>query len=121
MNNFRGKHTWSDFHELCLNPSLIIPPSSRDVYSSALCRNKKWRSRHPTRLKHKDILRRGRHEIGGGETVYTYVQEMGLTEKKPGQKKIDPILVDLMELDNWSLGRRTAKPWRGRKAIKKKS
>ena len=45
-----------------------------------------------TAFKRRGILRRGRHEIGGAETVNTYVQETGLTEKKPELEKIDPIL-----------------------------
>lgn len=72
-------------------------------------------------LRLKEVIVLGHHEIFVGEIVNTYIQETCLTDEKPDLEKIDPILFDMMKLDYWSLGRRTGKPWRDGKALKKKS
>lgn len=61
----------------------------------------------------------GSHEIFIGEVVNTYINESCLTEGKPDLAKIDPILFDFMMIDYWSIGKRTGKPWRDGKALKK--
>ena len=62
----------------------------------------------------------GQHEVFIGEIINTYINESCLTNNKPDLEKIDPILFDFMQIDYWSLGKRTGKPWHAGKSLKKK-
>lgn len=61
----------------------------------------------------------GQHEIFIGELVNTYVDERCLSNGKPDLAQIDPILFDFMMIDYWSIGKRTGKPWRDGKSLKR--
>ncbi len=61
----------------------------------------------------------GQHEIFIGELINTYIDEECLNNGKPDLARIDPLLFDFMMIDYWSIGKRTGKPWRDGKALKK--
>jgi flavin reductase (DIM6/NTAB) family NADH-FMN oxidoreductase RutF len=61
----------------------------------------------------------GEHEVFIGELVSTYIDETCLTDGKPDLARIDPLLFDFMKIDYWSIGKRTGKPWRDGKVLKK--
>jgi flavin reductase (DIM6/NTAB) family NADH-FMN oxidoreductase RutF len=65
------------------------------------------------------VVTLGQHEVFIGELVNTYVDEDCLTNGKPDLAQIDPLLFDFMMIDYWSVGRRTGKPWRDGKSLKK--
>ncbi|WP_136809037.1 flavin reductase family protein [Desulfosediminicola flagellatus] len=70
-------------------------------------------------LKLSQTVNIGQHEIFIGEVVNTYIDEACLTDGKPDLAKIDPLLFDFMMIDYWSIGKRTGKPWRDGKSLKK--
>lgn len=70
-------------------------------------------------LKLSQVVTLGSHEIFIGELVNTYVAEDCLTDGKPDLVKIDPLLFDFMKIDYWTIGKRSGKPWRDGKSLKK--
>lgn len=70
-------------------------------------------------LKLAQTVKLGQHEIFIGELVNTYIDEKCLNNGKPDLAQIDPLLFDFMMIDYWSLGKRTGKPWRDGKSLKK--
>jgi flavin reductase (DIM6/NTAB) family NADH-FMN oxidoreductase RutF len=70
-------------------------------------------------LKLSQTVQIGQHEIFIGEVINTYIDEACLTDHKPDLAKIDPLLFDFMKIDYWSIGKRTGKPWRDGKSLKK--
>ncbi len=70
-------------------------------------------------LKLHQTVQLGTHEVFIGEVINTYIDEACLTDGKPDLAKIDPLLFDFMMIDYWSLGKRTGKPWRDGKVLKK--
>lgn len=60
----------------------------------------------------------GHHELFIGELVNTIIDEQCMTNSKPDLAKINPILFDFMQIDYWSIGNRTGKPWRDGKIHK---